>query len=1117
VVYHTGNMFSDGGWFLDLRVQYTQDGTTWNDVPILDIFPEMSFTDERAGKRPFTRYDIEIPTLRGNGIRIAGTPGGMATFTSISELEVFGLQTQGPLIVQGIDAEYPEGATAYLDGSLTFSTAGPITSYQWTGPGGITMTNPTGAVASFQAPIVDVDTVYVFSLEASDGVNTLTDDDVRILVKNLVTTAVAGDDRWVMEETQVTLDGSGSLTTTGNIAYLWTQTGGTTVGVTGAATASVQFTAPTIWDYTEDLTFELQVNDGAGGISTDTVLIKVRNALSAEVYDLDPGLFQHLLRLGQTPTDRIFISQESEIDSDYLAAFGGEAVVTPKEGDAYDFTATGVPTTRPVMIWTPEYAGDSGSVANAFGDIQSLEYFMMYWHIYILSPEEREARLRFANDDPVRGWNNGQLILAAPCCNLDPLGTVDFTLHKGLNSMMFKLVEVAGGNYFAAGISDRSDVYYEDLKYALGPALILTDAYASRSLPASYAPGDAFSVNLAMKINPASTPTSVTVSETIPAGIPEANVNAPGATVAAGKITWNLTGTNVKQQTLSYSLTVPAEGVTDVMRFTGTLTFGTTVADVYGDNAVYPKPTAPRSLSVEMLQAAHLTWSAPVTAGAARYNIYRSVNGGPYELIATTTDTSYTDKWVVADDNYAYQVSAVNVLNDEGPASRPTAQVSIPTMEIREAEHFNYDGGKFPWTEAVTLPAIEAPSLGELGAQYDYFHQGTGGPADRSYRPLDNTPEGLGIQTAEEGDDPGVFHTCIGWTTNGDWWRYSFNVPQAGWVKLEFRVSSVGTIAAYWDETLVGTVSYATPGYRFFTWALMEDQVQTTAGVHTLRVEKVSGGLDFDKIAIQWNASPPARQSVWEDDFDSYTTAADVFSPTVGGWTRGATGNHAGSWMLWDTAGPDLNGEDPNIAGMENKYMISSSDLAGAGIEVNEEMLSPEVDCTGWTKLRLNFNKNYHIYVADPDRTQTAEVSIRSFDSATGWSDWVILMHLEFADVPGDAEILSDPEVHDLSAFDGQKIQLKFHYFDAEYDYWFAFDEVRVSGVQEAVEIPLPVLTLAPPNLTITWTGFAAQYTVEHTADLKGAWTQVGGPTTQTSFTGPIPAEKTGFYRIVGQ
>jgi hypothetical protein len=178
-------------------------------------------------------------------------------------------------------------------------------------------------------------------------------------------------------------------------------------------------------------------------------------------------------------------------------------------------------------------------------------------------------------------------------------------------------------------------------------------------------------------------------------------VIAPGAAVAAGKITWNLTGTNVKQQTLSYTLTVPAEGVTDVMDFAGTLTFGTTVADIFGESSVYPEPTAPKSLSVEMLQAAHLTWSAPVTAGIVEYRVYRSVNGGPYELIATTTGTSYTDKWVSAGDNYAYQVSAVNIVNQEGPASRPTAQVSIPTMEIRESEHFNYGGGQFPWTRTV--------------------------------------------------------------------------------------------------------------------------------------------------------------------------------------------------------------------------------------------------------------------------------------------------------------------------------------------------------------------------------------------------------------------------------
>ncbi|MDP2898802.1 MAG: hypothetical protein Q8Q12_19875, partial [bacterium] len=330
IAYYTGDMLGDGGWFLDLKLQYTQDGTTWLDAPIVKIEPAYDFTDERAGKQRFTRYDITMPTLRGTGIRIAGTPGGTATFTSISEMEVFGLQTQGPLVVQGLDAEYPEGATALLNGSLTFSTAGPVTSYTWTGPGGITITNPTSAIASFQAPHVAADTEYVFSLQASDGTNTGTDADVRIIVKNVVTTAVAGPDQSVEENTQATLSGCGSLTTTGNITYLWTQTGGTNVGVSGSTNCMVTFTAPIIWGYEEPLTFRLNVNDGAGGTSSDEVVITVRNALAWPAYPVTypatTSYLQNMLHLGTNTTDRLMTPDNWGnllSGSDPLEPFGG--------------------------------------------------------------------------------------------------------------------------------------------------------------------------------------------------------------------------------------------------------------------------------------------------------------------------------------------------------------------------------------------------------------------------------------------------------------------------------------------------------------------------------------------------------------------------------------------------------------------------------------------------------------------------------------------------------------------------------------------------------------------------------------------------------------------------
>ena len=1139
IAYFTGDIFPDGGWFTSLKVQYTQDGSTWNDVPIVKMSPEYSFTDQAAGKQALTRYDISIPTVRGTGIRIYGSPGGTATFSSIAELEVFGVQTQGPLIVQGIDATYPEGGTAYLNGSLTFSTLGSITSYQWTGPGGITITNPTSAIASFEVPQVSEDTVYVFSLEASDGTNTATDADVRITVKNLATTAVAGADQSVEEGAQATLDGSGSLTTTGNITYLWTQTGGINVNVTGTTTATVTFTAPSIWDYEEPLTFQLNVDDGAGGTSSDEVVVTVRNALAWPAYPVTypstTSYFRNMLHLGTAPTDRLLNPETwGNLVSgfDPLESFGGVRNIRPYPGLEFDFTGLAPTPSRNPLVWSPVFA-NSGIFDNT-----ALNYFQMHYTVYILSPEDRDVRWHVRNDDEVRVFCNGTTVLSRNEWDGAATGTgTEQTedgyvvegagLKKGVNVITGWYEEGEGGAYFAVGVTDLSDQRFDDLLYSFGPSLILTDAYATRSLPPSFGPGDTFGVNLAMKVNPASTPSSVTVAETIPAGIPEANVTAPGATVAAGKITWNLTGTNVKGQTLSYSLTVPADGLTDVMQFAGTLTFGTSVADIFGENTVYPEPTAPRSVTVEMLQAAHLNWSAPLTQGTVGYNIYRSVNGGPYELIGTTTDTTYTDKWVVAGDNYAYEVSALNQVGDEGPTSRPTAQVSIPTMEIRQAEDFNYNGGQYPWTDTVTVAAIEAPDATTVGTpqEYDYYHPTTGGPAERTYRPLDNRADGtgVGIETVEETDDPGVFHTNIGWIDagSGSWYRYSFNVPQAGWVKFEFRAATLNANAvleAYWDEVLVGQVSFATGDWHIMTWGLMEDQIQTTTGVHTLRVKSVGDGINFDAIALQWNAAPPTRAAIWEDDFEDYTTTADVFSPTVGGWIRGNTTNSAGSWMLWDTAGGPLGIESPDIAGMEGKYVIADSDLSGAGILLDEEMLTPEVNGTGWTKLRLNFSYNYRIY-DDPGHTQTAEVDIRSFDSETGWGNWVNLLHLDTSDVDPNAEPpeLTDAEVFDLSDYDGKKIQLRFHFYDAEYDYWFAVDNIRVSGVELVGPPPGATITLGPGvgMLTLDWTAFGlGQYWVEYTADMKGTWTPIAGPIPETSFTHAIPADKTGYYRI---
>jgi hypothetical protein len=89
VVYTTGTMFPDGGWFSPydggLRVQVRQS-SRWVDVDGMKITPDYPY-DPSAGNN--TTYTMRFAATWGDGVRIIGQPGGDAHFTSVAELEVY--------------------------------------------------------------------------------------------------------------------------------------------------------------------------------------------------------------------------------------------------------------------------------------------------------------------------------------------------------------------------------------------------------------------------------------------------------------------------------------------------------------------------------------------------------------------------------------------------------------------------------------------------------------------------------------------------------------------------------------------------------------------------------------------------------------------------------------------------------------------------------------------------------------------------------------------------------------------------------------------------------------------------------------------------------------------
>ncbi len=1145
IVYYTGGFASNGGWFTSLTVQYTQDGTTWIEAPGVTISPPYDFTNSASGRVNFTRYDISLWPLRGTGIRIYGTPGGnfIETATSVAELEVYGDTSRGPLVVYGVDATFDEYSQAVLDGSHSFSERGDLSGFGWVQTGGPTVdiTDANQAMASFAAPGVDADTVLTFQFTAGDGTDTDTDE-VSITVRNLVTTAVAGVDQTVSEGAAVNFDGTGSLTTSGNITYTWTQTEGTEAILTGADTATPSFTAPAIWDNTDELVFSLNVQDGVGGDSTDTVNVYVNNSMffaPAEEGDMadDPWHLSAQDIYPAPPATPGSSSYALATDTYSVTANGNDIWGT---NDQFRFLFLEVP--QGVGDFSVSVRVDGPPAGETWPDAWTKAGIMFRQDLdanskdmYLICSRDNGIAMQYrttkgagaarqggaASQQPyVNGTNNfagpvwlklerqGDLFLGY--YSFDGIqwlrGPWDYPRHH----------TIAMDGPFYVGIcltshttASTGTAVFGDLRFKDQEAHVITDAYAFRTLEAGYEPGGTTDVSLSVRTNPDNPPATVSVMENIPTGlsaVPGSITN--GGTVVGNNITWTLTGGGVTD--VGYSLQVPG-GTSGALNFAGSVSFPGTTVDIYGDDIIYEVPLAPANLYVEMLLAAHLNWSASPSEGVVGYRVYRSENGQPWEEIGFAYGTSFTDGSIVDGSTYNYQAAAVNAAGVEGDPSAPTGEKMI-VMEVREAEDYNYGGGQWPGYTSCPA-ALEAPDAATVGTpqEYDFYFNNSypvGDPV-RAYRPLDD------VFTEVREDTPN-----IGGMTVDDWHRYTFNVPvpgpsdpPEGWVRIVLKVASPGggTADLYWDETLVESLTFVTGDWGIFQDVSTEEYFQTTPGLHTLRVALASGGMNIDKIGMGFNWSAPTIETLFEDDFEEHTA---LYDPINVEWTLvSGSGAGDGTWRLWNTAGNNLGNESPALDAMTNNYAITDSDLAGA-VDVDEELITPTIDCTGHRLARLNFNMNYRVYTedTDPTHTQNADVDLRSSDDGVTWGGWVNLLSWDRTTV---AETASGAEEVDISALaDGKFFQVRWRFYNANFDYWFAVDDVRI--IADRIDIPPPTGKILSVGYVagvadLTWETFGGgNYTVQYTTDLtSGSWDPVPGttwPITATDWSGDISA-----------
>jgi len=1106
IVYYEGRHFHDGGWWTALTVQFSDDAITWKNAPNVHITPPYDFADSRAGRKPYSRFDISFKPVRARRIRIYGSPGGVAGFTSIAELEVYGNQRRDPLMVYGVDRTVDERATALLDGSYSFSRRGPVTNYRWEQTGvspAVTIQDANAPIAKFDAPGVDHDTLLTFTLTAGDETDEKTDE-IFVLVRNLTTTAEAGSEITAIEGTRVELNGAASATTSGQLVHMWTQLSGPAVVLSDPYSREATFTAPFIWRFSEKLVFQLVVDDGLGrldSISTDNVSVRVRSALNNMPHVEKSGLLvieaENYTSLNRNKDDR----------GAWRACEGEPAYVEVPD-------ISGVGGTRP---W------EQG--AEITYDIKIRRPGGYYFKLRRFVPHG--AGLDGEKNNSCRVGINGTELIQ------------EFDNASNYNSWLWTpsryLSFLDAGNY-SLNIRCREDGYRIDRIVLYQPGAIAipadwssevgplesspeTEIVSCRAFGAAYyTPGTTHPVSLRIDVNTPSVPDTLSVSEFFP---PSLSVPDPagGDTTVPGRLTWTFTSSEISNRTLTYLLLIP-KNTKGPLQFSGHLYYGDAQEkQIAGQSILYPLPPPPSGINVEILVDATVTWLPSGDSSVIAYHVYRSSDGHNWtDISGPCQQPPFVDSTIEPGVAYIYKVCSENPSGAQSPlsVSQTTVPQTAPYTELREAEDYDYGGGLSAGGLAAP-PAVEASGKDDLSPGRDYFYQNE--TRTNSYRP--NDP--VDIRPGE-----GASGWFMGYSTTGDWWRYTFHVPLAGYVKLAYRGSTSSTATAtiefLWDEIPVGKITYNTPGgWRDWRYYSLEPFF-SGAGPHVLRMRLASGNADYDLVAVGYNWPSAERKVIFSEDFSSYSRTSEVSS--VGGWTIITGSSSPGAWQLWNTLGEPLSSEPgepgPALPGMSGNYMVSNGDFA-ADIPLDEQLISPEIDCAGYDSLAVQFTSHINIFEDDLDGDlQTTDFDLSVYDpDSQSWSDWLtIFTHDRSA---GDQSSATPLSFRISSLADGRKVKLRWHFYNTRYDFWWAIDNVVVSG-RRATKPGIVAITVDPTGvLTFSWESFGTgYYTVQYTDDLLNpSWTDAEGtawPTIATTWSGVFPpAQQKRFFRVISE
>ena len=252
-------------------------------------------------------------------------------------------------------------------------------------------------------------------------------------------------------------------------------------------------------------------------------------------------------------------------------------------------------------------------------------------------------------------------------------------------------------------------------------------------------------------------------------------------------------------------------------------------------------------------------------------------------------------------------------------------------------------------------------------------------------------PDFDGVREALSGDNQAILH----WDAATDDTPVTYHVYRSdgpGQQDFSTPIADV-TETTYVDGTVVNGQTY---------W-------------YVVRAEDAVGNKETNRI--QRSVTPIGPVLIWIDDFEEEDKA-------VSEWT--IRDNTPGSYR-WRTDNPGSRSSEY----WDGTFFIADSDREGTH-DMDTELISPPVDCSGYRNLQIRFGHYFR------SLGEYCDVDVR-----IGGGEWVNAAEFRTT-TEGDALIQLDESVDNAT-----DIELRFHYYNANYDWWWGVDNVALWGWED--------------------------------------------------------------------